>query len=164
MSLDAVRRTLARRERVPLPVRVVIGLVLAPLVPAVVISVAVFHDPIWGLFACILACPAAVCLGTPAYFVLRRWLAPTMLNGAIVGGLSTTLPVVFVVLTTEPPSQANPFGVVAALVQQFTTADRLGQAIALALVFCVGASGGLVFWWVVAPTAAPAAPARRGAL
>ncbi|MBW4657006.1 MAG: hypothetical protein KME20_28760 [Kaiparowitsia implicata GSE-PSE-MK54-09C] len=98
-------------DRFPAAWRITLAFVLAPLSGAMVasclnlivlgdVSLRVFYDGIW-LYS-IGAYPSAALIGVPAYFLLRCWVKPTLLNCAAVGALVAVSPWLFFDLLHTP--------------------------------------------------------------
>lgn len=139
--------------------RVLTGLVLAPALAAIAMSIVSpayeglpnMNERVWRtaeIFALVGAYPTTVFIGIPTYLVLRRYFLPTILNCALAGALVAALP--WMVLTLLPTSaDQETIGDRPTVIDGITTAyGWLVRAETIAQIAAFGLIGGLVFWVV----------------
>ena len=134
----------------PAPLRLVLGFVLAPLVPAVVFAthqrwarpdIDRFSDDV--LIALVFGYPAVLLLGIPAYLALHRFLRPRLATCALVGGCVAALPwfALSIAILRQPPMSRS-----CDALTFHSWCEHLGALTAPAEAFLLGAIGGVVFW------------------
>jgi hypothetical protein len=133
---------------------VALGFFVAPLVPAALWALAgVWRGLSWAgyghsviLMALYGAYPAAVLLGLPAYFIFRQRMRPRLISVVLAGGLIAAAPWPVVELLVSNPDQAWVGECQTVLDGKTTWCGYLEGMKFLALVFGLGAIGGLAFW------------------
>jgi hypothetical protein len=90
--------------------------------------------------------PATVLLGLPAYFVLRRRLSPGLIAVALAGGLIAAAPWPALMLLSSNPDDAWIGSCHTVIDGRTTWCGYLEGMKFVALVFCLGATGGITFW------------------
>ncbi len=90
--------------------------------------------------------PATVLLGAPAYFMLRQRLRPRLITVTLAGGLIAGAPWPALMLLSSNPDDAW-IGSCHTVIDGWTTwCGYLEGMKFVALVFCLGAIGGIAFW------------------
>jgi hypothetical protein len=141
-------------DRYPAPWRLVLAFVIAPLFGATVLTILELG---WSTSSAKLigsvqllsigAFPAAALFGLPAYFVLRRIVAPSLLNCAVVGAVVAVLPGLLLGLLPMSEHFQFSIGGRATVVNGHQTAWgwELWRA-SLLKTAVAGLAGGAVFW------------------
>ena len=139
--------TMAQPSPRPQAWRVLLGFLLAPLVPAIVFSLlasgdlsAVSTAVIYGGY------PPAIVLGVPAYLLLRNRLSPRVWLAMLAGGIIAALPWVALALLPPAASYAEVGPCVSVIDGKRTWCELVESAKFAAIVFALGALGGVVFW------------------
>ena len=141
--------------------RIMLGFILAPLVPSLLFSLigsGTLRDVslvlIYGGY------PPALVLGIPAYFLLRNHLTPRFWLAMLAGGIIAALPWIVLALLPAPAASHAEVGQCVSVIDGRHTWCGLWESAKFAgIVFAFGALGGFVFWLCVAwrlPRSAPA--------
>ena len=143
--------------------RLLLGLVLAPLLPAVLFSLIESGDlgSVW-LAAVFGGYPAAIVLGIPAYLLLRNRVEPRVGTLMLVGGLIAMAPWLLLSLVSGA-DQAAVGNCVTVIDGRRTWCGYLSMIDMLARIFAYGAIGGLAFWICAVWRGMPSEAGKLGA-
>jgi len=136
--------------------RLVLAFILAPLAPALLISLPTLFDGLdnggllktVAMFALFGGYPATLIFGVPAFLILKRWVRPRLVWIMLTGGLVAAAPVALSLLLTRPPEFASIDGQVIAQAGRLTKAGWIQHLYMLGAIFTLGVIGGLAFWIV----------------
>ena len=127
--------------------RLLLGFLLAPLAPAVLLSLIESGNlsivPVTLMYG---GYPPAILLGVPAYFLLRNHLQPHFWLAMLAGGIVAALPWVALALLPPAASYAEIGQCVSVMDGKHTWCGLWESARFASMVFALGALGGLVFW------------------
>jgi hypothetical protein len=127
--------------------RVLLGFLLAPLMPAILFSLIASGDLSTVSAALIFGgYPPAIVLGVPAYLLLRNRLSPHFWLAMLAGGIIAALPWVALALLPPAASYAEVGQCVSVIDGKHTWCGFWESAKFASIVFALGALGGLVFW------------------
>jgi len=134
----------------------VLAFILAPLAPALLISLPTSFDGLdnggllktVAMFALFGGYPATLIFGVPALLILKRWLRPRLMWLMLAGGLVASAPVACSTLTGPQPESAWVDGRLIAQGGNLTEAGWTQMSHLLVAIFVLCATGGLTFWLV----------------
>ena len=136
--------------------RLLAAFALAPLVPAVLISMPSLFDEsgfngfvnLARVYVLVGGYPATVFFGFPALLILKRWFRPRLIGTAFAGGLVATAPWCLLMLLPGQSGTASVDGQLTVQDGQRTLIGWILDSNILGLAFPLGALGGTVFWLV----------------
>ena len=146
--------------------RLLVAFALAPLVPALLISMPSLFDErgfssfvrLVTLYVLIGGYPAALIFGLPVLLVLKRWLRPRLIWTVLAGALVATAPWCLLLLSPGQNDFSSVGGQITVQDGQRTLYGWIAASGILGLASALGAIGGSVFWLVgVCRFKAPAA-------
>ena len=106
----------------------------------------------YGIFG---AFPTAIVLGLPTFFLLKRRLAPTVINCGLVGALIAALPWIVITLLPQAADEASIGGRLTIVDGRLTPYGWLMQGQFVGAIALFGLAGGIIFWIVAAATWKP---------
>ena len=112
-----------------------------------------FFERIWrtaifyGIFG---AFPPAIALGLPAFFLLRRRVAPTVINCGLAGAVIAALPWIVVTLLPQAADEASIGGQQTIADGHLTAYGWLMQGQLVGMIALFGLAGGIIFWTIAA--------------
>lgn len=125
--------------------RLLSAFVLAPVIPAAFLAAYLWQGADGSYFSNTLilvllfgAYPSEIVLGVPAYFILRRLVAPSATACALAGGMVATIP-----------------WLISGLIYGLNQGSPGGALMFPAATFALGVVGGLVFWAIAVATLRP---------
>lgn len=101
------------------------------------------------VFAVFGAYPAAMLLGVPAFFILRRHFDPKLTNCSLTGAAVAALPW-FILSTLSQPDSASIGGRATVIDGSLTTYGWLTNLTFVGQIAALGAAGGALFWLIAA--------------
>lgn len=136
--------------------RLALAFVVAPLVPALIISTSTLFDgtdngsflDTVALFVVFGGYPAALVFGLPTLLIMKRWLRPRLIWVVLAGGFVAAAPWALATLFVSQPDSASIGSNVTVANGQRTLWGWIEAAKFLGMVFALGAVGGLAFWLV----------------